>query len=189
MFDVVILGGTVVDGSGSPGYRADVGIKGERIEAIGDLSRAETRRVVDARGLTVSPGFIDTHTHSDAVLLNDPQHAGGLRQGINTEILGQDGLSYAPLSPENYSANRRYLAGLLGEPPEDLDMSSISAFRSHYHKKVSINTAYPIPHGAVRLECVGFYDRPLEGGSLEKARQIIRDGMEQGAVGLSTGMS
>ncbi|MCH8827017.1 MAG: D-aminoacylase [Chloroflexi bacterium] len=189
MFDVVILGGTVVDGSGSPGYRADVGIKGERIEAIGDLSRAETRRVVDARGLTVSPGFIDTHTHSDAVLLTDPQHADGLRQGITTEILGQDGLSYAPLSPENYRANRRYLAGLLGEPPEDLDMSSISAFRSHYHKKVAINTAYPIPHGAVRLECVGFYDRPLVGDALEKARQIIRDGMEQGAVGLSTGMS
>lgn len=189
MFDVVILGGTIVDGSGSPGYQADIGINGETITAIGDLFSADAEREIDAVGLTVSPGFIDTHAHSDAVLLTDPQHADGLRQGITTELLGQDGLSYAPLSPENYRANRRYLAGLLGEPPAGLDMSSITAFRSHYHKKVSINTAYPIPHGAVRLESVGFHDKPLEGASLDKARQIIRDGMEQGAVGLSTGMS
>jgi len=189
MFDVVILGGTVVDGSGAPGYRADIGIKGEKIDAIGDLSQAETRRVVDATGLTVSPGFIDAHAHSDAVLLTDPQHADGLRQGVTTEILGQDGLSFAPLSPENYKANSRYLAGLLGQPPEGLDMSSVSAFRSHYHKKVAINTAYPVPHGAVRLESVGFIDKPLVGDPLEKAKQIIREGMEQGAVGLSTGMS
>ena len=72
MFDVIITGGTVVDGSGSPGFRADVGIAGERIETIGDLSGAEARRVINATGLTVSPGFIDTHAHSDGVLLWDP---------------------------------------------------------------------------------------------------------------------
>ncbi len=189
MFDIVILGGTVVDGSGAPGYRADVGIVGASVEAIGDLSKAEARRVINASGLTVSPGFIDTHAHSDGVLLIDPQHANGLRQGITTEILGQDGLSYAPLSPENYRMNRRYLAGLLGEPPEDLDMSSVAAFRSHYHKKVAINTAYPIAHGAIRLETVGFKDAPLTGNALEKAKDLVRQGMEQGAVGLATGMS
>ena len=83
MFDVVITGGTVVDGSGSPGFPADLGIEGDKITAIGDMSQADTGRVVDATGLTVSPGFIDTHTHSDAALLVDPQHAAGLRQGIN----------------------------------------------------------------------------------------------------------
>ena len=189
MFDVVILGGSVVDGTGAPAYRADVGIKGETIAEIGDLSHAQARRVINAAGLTVSPGFIDTHAHSDGILLIDPQHADGLRQGITTEILGQDGLSYAPLSPENYRMNRRYLAGILGEPPEDLDMSSVAAFRSHYHKKTAINTAYCIPHGAIRLETVGFYDKPLVGEALEKGKQLIRAGMEQGAVGLATGMS
>ena len=159
MFDVIITGGTVVDGSGSPGFRADVGIAGERIETIGDLSGAEARRVINATGLTVSPGFIDTHAHSDGVLLWDPQHANGLRQGITTEILGQDGLSYAPMSADNYKTYRRYLSGILGEPPEDLDMSSVAAFRSHYHKKVSINTAYNVAHGAIRLETVGFRRR------------------------------
>ena len=189
MFDLVILGGRVVDGTGAPGYMADVGIVGERIEAIGDLRGAETRRVVDATGLVVSPGFIDTHAHSDGVLLMDPQHANGLRQGITTEILGQDGLSYAPLSGDNYRVYRRYLAGLLGEPPEDLDMSSVAAFRSHYHKKVAINTAYCVAHGAVRLEAAGFRDVPLTGDLLAKAKKLVEEAMEQGAVAFATGMS
>ena len=189
MFDVVIVGGNVVDGTGAAAYGADVGVVGDAIAEIGDLSQAGARRVVNAAGLTVAPGFIDTHTHSDAALLLDPQHAAGLRQGVTTEILGQDGLSYAPLSAENYRLNRRYLAGLLGEPPEDLDMSSVAAFRAHYHNKTAINTAYCIPHGAIRLETVGFYDKPLTGDALDKAKRMIREGMEQGAVGLATGMS
>ena len=189
MFDVIITGGTVVDGSGEPGFRADVGIAGERVQALGDLSDAVARRVINATGLTVSPGFIDTHAHSDGVLLTDPQHANGLRQGITTEILGQDGLSYAPMSADNYKMYRRYLSGILGEPPEDLDMSSVAAFRSHYHKKVSINTAYNIAHGAIRLETVGFEDAPLRGDALDKALDLVRQGMEEGAVGFATGMS
>ena len=189
MFDLVIAGGTVVDGTGAAGYRADVGINGEAIEAIGDLSGAEARRVIDATGLVVSPGFIDTHVHCDGPLLVDPQHASSLRQGVTTEVLGQDGLSYAPLSPENYRVYRRYLAGILGEPPEDLDMSSVTAFRSHYHKKVAVNTAYCVAHGAVRLESVGFRDVPLIGDALAKAKTLVRESIEQGAVAFATGMS
>ena len=189
MFDVVITGGTVVDGSGKSSFLADIGVKAERIEAIGDLSGASARRVINAIGLTVSPGFIDSHTHSDAVLLLDPQHAAGLRQGITTEILGQDGLSYAPLSSTNYMAYRKYMGGILGLPPKNLDMSSVSAFRSHYHKKTAINTAYLVAHGAIRLESAGFHDVPLTGDILKHAKRLIREGIEQGAVGFATGMS
>ena len=189
MYDVIISGGTVVDGSGRRSFRADVGISGDRIAAVGDLAASEARRVINATGLTVAPGFIDTHAHSDGVLLIDPQHANGLRQGITTEILGQDGLSYAPMSADNYRTYRRYLSGILGEPPEDLDMSSVAAFRSHYDHKVSINTAYNVAHGAIRLETVGFEDVPLRGESLAKALDLVRQGMEEGAVGFATGMS
>ena len=189
MFDVVIADGRVVDGSGSPGTYADVGVAGERIAAIGDLSSSEARRVIDAAGLTVSPGFIDTHTHSEGDLLINPQHANGLRQGITTELLGLDGMSYAPLSAESYRAYRRWLGGLLGDPPEDLDMSSVAAFRANYDRRAAINTAYLVPNGTVRLESVGFRDVPLDGGALERAKKLVAQGFEQGAVGFSTGGS
>lgn len=187
MFDLIVLNGGVVDGTGAPGYPADVGIVGERIDAIGDLSRAEARRVVNAAGLTVAPGFIDTHTHSEGDLLVNPQHACGLRQGITTEFLGIDGMSYAPLSPDNYRMYRKWLAGLLGFPPEDLDMSSVAAFRANYHKKVAVNTAYLAPNGTLRLEAVGFRDVPLVGEGLERYQRLLRESIEQGAVGFTTG--
>ena len=96
MFDVLIAGGTVVDGNEAPAYKADVGVTGETIAAVGDLARADARRVIDATGLMVAPGFIDPHVHSEGDLLVNPQHAYGLRQGIATELLGIDGMSYAP---------------------------------------------------------------------------------------------
>ena len=191
MFDVLISGGTVVDGSGSPGFRGDVGVRGGEIVAVGDLSDAarggSVARVIDAAGLTVSPGFIDTHAHSDGALLLDPQHANGLRQGITTEMLGQDGLSYAPLSKENYLINRQYLSGVYGLPPEDIDTTSVDAFLGSYHEKCAINVAYPVPHGAVRLGTVGFHDRPLRGADLDAAKGLVWEGMEQGAIGVLYG--
>ncbi len=187
-FDILITGGTVVDGTGLPGYRADLGITGDRITGIGDLSGTDTGRTIDASGLILSPGWIDTHAHSDGALLIDPQHANGLRQGITTEVLDQDGLSYAPLSPENYRMYRRYLAGLLGEPPEDLDMSTMAALRQHY-RGVGPNTVCLVPHGPLRISVVGFRDAPIRGAELDRAKEILRQGMADGARGLSTGMS
>ena len=187
MFDLILARGTVIDGTGRDGFRADVGIRGEQIAAIGDLSGATAERVIDAAGLTVSPGFIDTHTHAEGALLVDPQHANGLRQGITTVFLGIDGMSYAPLSRENYLLYRHWLSGLLGDPPEELDMHSVEAFRSHYHRKVAVNTAYLVPHATVRLEVLGFRDLPLVGEPLARAKRLVREGLEQGAVGFTTG--
>jgi N-acyl-D-amino-acid deacylase len=189
MFDVLITGGTVVDGTGAPGVTTDVGITEGKITAVGNLSDASAGRSIDATGLTVAPGFIDTHAHSDGALLLDPQHANGLRQGITTEILGQDGLSYAPLSHEDYLMYRQYLSGIYGLPPEDIETGSVDAFLGNYHNRTAINVAFPVPHGAVRIGAVGFHDRPLTGDALKTARTIVAEGMEQGAIGLSTGMS
>ncbi|MEX0762967.1 MAG: amidohydrolase family protein [Dehalococcoidia bacterium] len=188
-FDVLITGGTVVDGTGKAGYRADVGIKGKKISAIGDLTDAVATRVIDATGQVVSPGFIDVHAHSDGALLNDGQHANGIRQGITTEIIAPDGLTLAPLSAENYRLYRWYLSGILGLPPENLDMSSIEAARQNYHLKTSCNVATFVGHGPVRLSAVGMHDVPLRGKELDAAKGLVRESLEQGAVGFATGLS
>ena len=189
MTSILIKSPMIYDGTGAPPFVSDILIKNNKIESISDIESTSDRLVIEANGLAASPGFIDTHTHSDGALLNIPQHAHSLRQGVTTEILGQDGLSYAPLSRENYLLNRRYLSGILGLPPKNLDMSSVTAFRENYDRKVSINTAYCIAHGAIRLETVGFNDKPLRDTSLGKAKELVRRGMEEGAVGLATGMS
>ena len=187
--DVVIRNGQVIDGTGRPAVRCDIGIRDGRVDAVGDLSAAEAQRSIDATGLTVAPGFVDTHTHSEGDLLVNPQHEYGIRQGITTEIFGLDGVSYAPLSREHYLMYRRYLAGLLGDPPEDIDTTTVAAFRANYHQRVAVNTAYLVPHGAIRLATLGFRDAPLFGPALIAAERLVRESIDQGAVGLSSGLN
>lgn len=189
MESVLIKGGRIIDGTGAPAFKGDVLIKWGRIVAVGAIGEVEADLVIDATGKVVCPGFIDTHVHSDLMLLSDPQHISALSQGITTEILGQDGLSYAPLSKENLQGYRKYLAGLNGNPDLDLTWSSVAEFRQLFHKTTAINTAYQVPHGALRLETVGFADVPLVGANLRKAQQLLADGFDEGAVAFSTGLS
>ena len=189
MSKILIKNSTVYDGSGTAPFNADILIKDDKIIQIGNLAEISNAYVIDGSNLASAPGFIDTHTHSDSALLHNPSHEHSLKQGVTTEILGQDGLSYAQLSKKNYILNSEYLSGLLGSPPQNLDMSSVNNFKSHYHNKVSVNTAYCIAHGAIRLESVGFKDTPLIDINLQNAKTLIRDGMDQGAVGMATGMS
>ena len=188
-YDKIIKNGTIVDGLRTPRFTGDIGIKDGRVEVIGNIDASEGDEILDATGLIVAPGFIDTHTHSEGDLLINPDHEYGLKQGITTELLGIDGMSYAPLSKNNYLTYRHWLSGLLGYPPADLDMSSVSSFKTHYHNKVSINTAYLIPNGTVRLEVAGFKDVPLDTDMMKKYIKLVEQGFEQGAVGFSTGSS
>lgn len=189
-YDVIIRGGTVVDGSGKAPYRADLALKDGRIAAIGSLESQDAVDEIDAAGLHVLPGFIDTHVHSDMALLHDRQHANGLAQGITTEILGQDGISYAPLSPENRRQYALYNRGLNGCFDDvALDFSNVEQYLSCFDGRAGINAAYNVPHGAVRLEALGFHDLPLKGYALDKAKDLMRESFEQGAVGFSTGLS
>src|SRR6266516_1530275 len=119
MFDTLLTGGKIVDGSGLPWFKADVGIRGDRIAAIGQLAQADTRLRIDAAGKVVAPGFVDAHVHGDLALLADPYHEPAIRQGVTTYILGQDGVAMAPGSPATVDYMRRYTAGFSGlyEPP------------------------------------------------------------------------
>ena len=186
-FDLIIKNGNIIDGSGKKSFHGDIGIIGDKITAIGKISLENTKHHINANGLTVSPGFIDTHTHSEGDLLVNPKHEYGIRQGITTEFIGIDGMSIAPLSHKNYLIYRKWLSGLLGKPPKDIDTSSIKAFLSNYHKKVAVNTAYLVPLGAIRLELVGFNDVPLNEDLITKAKKMISNGFADGAIGFSTG--
>ncbi len=116
MHHLVLRGARVVDGTGSPARRVDVGIDGDRIVAVADGLRGHAQ--IDCGGLVLAPGFIDTHSHSDLHLFADPQLGMKLRQGVTTELLGQDGISVAPVRREHVEITRRFLSGLDGDPRE-----------------------------------------------------------------------
>jgi N-acyl-D-amino-acid deacylase len=189
MFDILIKNGEVIDGTGKARQRADIGITGDKITAIEPKLEAESKKIIDATGLTICPGFIDTHVHSDVMLLQNRQHAAALLQGITTEVLGQDGMSYAPASAENLKMYARYLAGLNGYPDIDWNWSSVAEYRALFDKTVAVNTVYMLPHSNIRLETVGFKDVPLRGENLKRAKDLVRQGFDEGAVAFSTGLS
>jgi N-acyl-D-amino-acid deacylase len=189
MFDILIKNGEAIDGTGKVRQRVDIGITGDTITALEPKLEAESKHVIDVSGLIVCPGFIDTHVHSDVMLLQNKQHAAGLLQGITTEVLGQDGMSYAPASSENLNMYARYLAGLNGYPDINWDWSSVAEYRARFDKTVAVNTVYMLPHSNIRLETVGFRDVPLHGENLKRAKDLIRQGFDEGAVAFSTGLS
>ena len=189
MFDIVIRNGSIVDGSGNPWYYGDVGVRGDRIEAIDDLSAADASRVIDARGKIVCPGFMDMHALSDIMLLAEPEHEGKIRQGITTELLGNDGLSYAPVSPPVLQELRRYLSGLYGNPEIAWNWGSVRDYLSRFDGKVAVNVAYAIPQCVLRLGAMGWQRRSPSEREIAAMQVLIEQGMEDGAVGFSTGLS
>src|SRR5919112_1249234 len=138
-FDLLLRGGWVIDGSGGPASRADVGLLDTMIAAVGRLDAATAAQVVDLAGLTVVPGFIDAHVHGDLMLLADPVHLPALRQGVTTYILGQDGSSFAPASPATLDYMRRYTAGFNGNPPGlSYDWETIDDYLARFDRSGAI---------------------------------------------------
>ena len=189
MLDIVIRKGRIVDGAGNPWYFGDLGVRGDRIEAIGDLSAASAARIIDAQGKIVCPGFMDMHALSDIMLLAEPEHEGKIRQGITAELLGNDGLSYAPVSPPLLQELRRYLSGLYGNPAIAWNWTSVRDYLSRFDGAVSVNIAYLIPHCVLRLAAMGWQRRSPSAREIAAMQALIEQGMEDGAVGFSTGLS
>jgi N-acyl-D-amino-acid deacylase len=189
MFDLVISGGTIIDGTGRPRFKADVGITGERITAVGALGGAEGSRCVDAAGKIVAPGLIDAHVHGDLALLADPRHEPAVRQGVTTYIVGQDGVAMAPASPATLDYMRRYTAGFNGNfPTPGLAWSRLDEYLALFEHRCAINVASLVPNGNVRMEVMGLDTRRPTREELTHMRRLVREAMEQGAVGLSTGL-
>ena len=189
MFDLILRGGWVIDGSGGPPFRADVALLETMIADVGRLEGAQAPKVVNVEGRYIVPGFIDAHVHGDLMLLADPIHLPALRQGVTTYLIGQDGSSFAPASPATLDYMRRYTAGFNGNPAGlPYDWQTIEEYLACFDRQVAINVAYLIPNGNVRMEVMGLDPRPPRDDELRAMQKLVRDGMNAGAVGLSTGL-
>ena len=160
-YDLIIRGGKVVDGSGNPWYHADIAIKNDRIAEIGQLSNHDAKRVIDAHGLVVAPGFIDPHTHALRGIFEVPNAESALLQGVTTLTEGNDGSSPYPI-------DRHYA---------DID-----------NLRISPNWAVFVGQGTIRQRVIGFGLRKATPDEMEQMKQMVRDAMEQGALGISTGL-
>jgi N-acyl-D-amino-acid deacylase len=186
---MIIKNGWVIDGTGGPPFRADIGLLDTMIGEVGTLGAAKAPRVLDVTGRYVVPGFIDAHVHGDAMLLADPVHAPALKQGVTTYIIGQDGSSFAPASPATMDYMRRYTAGFNGNPATiAYDWTTIDEYLARFDRRTALNVAYLIPNGNVRMEVMGLDPRPATDAELGRMRGLVRQGMDAGAVGLSTGL-
>lgn len=185
-FDLLILGAELLDGTGGPTQIADVGVRGDRIAAIGDLSRARAKEVVRASGLALSPGFIDVHTHTDVELLVDGRALSKVQQGVTTEISGNCGESPFPLCGEEGERARERWRRRYGIEARWTDAAG---FLSELERVgISFNYATFVGHGTVRGAVMGQEDRPPSHEELERMRGLVHQALEQGAVGLSTGL-
>ena len=188
--DTLIKNGLIVDGSGNKGYKANVLISGDKILKIGDIQETEGTNIIDATGLVVAPGFIDTHSHSDLQVLVEPCVLPKIMQGITTEVLGQDGISMAPLPKEFISPWRKNLAGLDGDTDEiDWNYETTENYLKMIEDvKPGLNQCYLVPHGNIRMEALGLENKLPNDEEIKKMCDITRREMEAGAVGLSTGL-
>ncbi len=187
MLDLVFVGGEVIDGTGRPGIRADLGVRDGRIAAIGDLSGAECRERVDARGKVVCPGFIDMHTHSDLTLLVNPRAESMVRQGVTTLVVGNCGMGVAPVRPELRGPLRQAFAFLTGDVEWTWE-SFASYLDCLAAARPSVNVGALVSHGAVRAHVMGFDEREALPEERSAIAAEIRQAMAEGALGVSTGL-
>ena len=188
MLDLLIRNGMVIDGSGTVGVHADIGIRGDRIAAIGNLKGAEARSVIDARDHVVAPGFIDPHTHTDFTILQDPFCNSKIRQGVTTEVAGNCGFSLFPMRPEKLSLVKSYVGFMPGAL--DWDWGGYEDIAALLRKTGTAgNFASLVGHGMARIMAMDFSSGRPGKGELSVMSELIGEALAQGAVGLSLGLA
>ena len=183
-FDTVIQNGTIVDGSGDSRFQSDIGIKNNRIQAMGDLSMSKSGRQINATNRIVAPGFIDVHTHDDRVLLAKPTMDMKISQGVTSVIVGNCGISLAPLVADN--------------PPPPLDLiaeagacrySTFDQFLQEVEgAPAAVNAAFLVGHSTLRVGTMDSLDRAASLTEIKKMRSLLEEGLTAGAIGFSTGL-
>ncbi|UCE44173.1 MAG: D-aminoacylase [Candidatus Bathyarchaeota archaeon] len=188
MYDILIRKGRVIDGSGNPWFEADVGVEKERITAIGSLASAPADTIIDARHMVVCPGFVDMHSHSDFTLLVNPLAESKIRQGVTTEVIGNCGLSAAPL-PNLLKENILKTMPMLKEAKLELTWSTMGEYISLMRMKgVALNVVPLVGNSNIRVSLLGFENRLPTRDELQEMRRVLAKAMEDGAFGMSTGL-
>jgi N-acyl-D-amino-acid deacylase len=183
-FDLLIFGGTVIDGTNRPRFNADVGITGDRIVALGDLGGHAARQRVDAREKIVAPGFIDAHTHDDEVLLSQPAMAPKISQGVTTVVTGNCGISLAPLQPTTAMPPPLNLLG--GE--HNFRFPTFAAYLDALDRRpAAVNVAAMVGHTALRVRTMPSLDRAANEREVAAMQVLLREALGAGAIGISTG--
>ena len=189
MHDLLITGGRVLDGAGNPWRWADVAVEADRIAAVGRMRGANARRVIQADGRFVSPGFIDMHTHSDLQPLVNPAHPCKIYQGVTTDVIGHDGLGLAPVTPETSAILQEQLAAWNGLDAIDRDWTTLTQYLDRFDNATTVNVATFASQGTVRLAVIGMENRAPSDAEMNRMRNIIDQCMREGAIGLSTGLT
>lgn len=189
MFDTLFLDAKIIDGSGGPWYRGDVGVRGGKIAEIGRLAGKSAARTIDAGGRVLSPGFIDAHTHSDFVVFRDPVMLSKLCQGVTTQVAGQCGQSAAPVNQEYAGLLKSYLGFIMAGTEVPWNWKTFDEWLAELEKlPLAVNFASCAGHGTIRAAVMGFEDRPATAEELELMKSHLREAMEAGSFGLTSGL-
>lgn len=183
--EVLLKGGLVIDGTGEPAFPADVALSGDTIVAIGDLANVAADQIVDVAGLAVAPGFIDAHTHDDLICITQPDMTPKVSQGVTTLIVGNCGISAAPL---RFADGVSEPFNLLGQQ-EDFAYDTFAGYRRAIEAVAPrVNVAALVGHSTLRVRCIEDLDRPATPAELEQMNTLLRQALEQGALGMSSGV-
>lgn len=187
---IVLRGGTIIDGSGSPGYRGDVWIDGDQIRAVGAMELGIAGKEIDASGLVVAPGFIDLHTHTDRKIFDNPQGDSKIMQGVTTDVTSNCGIGPFPACSSRFADLESYLSTLSGSlPAGGVCWTDFNGFAAVVEKvNPGINLAMLAAQGAVRIAAVGWDDRPPTQAELVQMQQLLDESLSQGAWGMSSGL-
>jgi len=187
-FDLLIAGGEVVDGSGAPRAPLDVGITDGRIAAVDRIDGAAARRVIDAKGRIVAPGFIDVHVHSELARLGGVDQFAGVLDGVTTELMSPDGFSWAPLAPDRLSEVKDYLQVFYGDPDIGWDWTTVAEYLAIFRGLIPNNLAPQAPHLAIKAGAMGWGPEPPSPEQMSAMTRSLVEWLEAGAVGMAAGL-
>ncbi len=187
MFDLLIKGAEIYDGSGGEAYTADLAISDDKIAGIGIFEETCAKKCIDARGLCLFPGLIDTHTHSDIALLNAPERTEAVLQGVTSEIISACGIGVLPMTSGRNSYLKSVTA-ITGTMTEEKPFTNLTEYAAAVGKS-GTNYGVQVPHSPLRVEAVGFCDVPVGKKEMDRLKGLLKESLEEGACAFSTGLA